>query len=129
MRELVLTFLMILLFPVLVFPADWRYVGFSSPEEDAFYVDMDSVDRGDGDKVFCSTKNVLKVPKQYHFGKSTVQKYEWEMNCSDKTFKITMFDALGEDGESVYFKGYPEARFEPVPPGSYVDTLYQMVCH
>lgn len=110
----------------------WTEVGVTHQGNIKVSLDTDSI-RRNGRLVTFRDKKTVVNPKEERYVNTPRYKTAvgtWEMNCTNKTYRLTALQLLDERGQTVANHSYTASAIRPmsVLGGSIVEKQYQMVC-
>lgn len=111
----------------------WQSIGESNDGNLKNYIDKSSIRRSGNTVTFRDKKTVVK-PAQERY--TNTPKYKtaigtWEINCANKTYRLSALTLLDNDGKEVMKQSYTPVNVRPMPiagSGSIVEKQYRSVC-
>ena len=111
----------------------WEHIGDTNNGNIRAYLDKDSIKRNGQFVTFRDRKVVVKPEEERYVNtpryKTAVG--EWEIHCSNKTYRLVSLNLLNDDGGSVMQQNYTSVNLHPMPisNNTLTDKQYQFVCN
>ena len=111
----------------------WQSIGESSDGNIKNYIDKSSIQRNGSLVTFRDKKTVVNASEERYVN---TPKYKtaigtWEINCTNKTYRLSALTLLDDGGKEVMKETYSAVSVRPMPiagSGSIVEKQYQTVC-
>ena len=104
--------------PLPVVPnAEWQIIGVSPSGNILHEVDVLSIHREGSLTVFRDRKTIFN-PRKENFLNTPQHKYslnQWEVNCSNRTFRLRNMLLLDENGRQLLSRSFSESEIKPMP--------------
>lgn len=111
---------------------NWKDIGTTSNGNIKASIDMDSIKKNGHVVTFRDKKTVLKPNEERY---TNLPKYktavgEWEINCQNKTYRLTALKLLNSNGSTLTDERYTAVNLRPmsITLGSITAKQYETVC-
>ncbi len=114
---------------------NWQDIGLAANGNISAAIDRNSIKKTGNLATFRDKKTVLK-PNEERYNYTNTPRYktavgEWEINCRNKTYRLTALQLLDENGQVLMNEKYTATNLRPmqVMENTITEKQYQAVCH